>query len=484
MAGERQLTGAEAMADQLIERIVAPDVLAESEEFALEIEERCGVERTGALERGLGGGEAGGEFVEQADGESGGGGFGGGGEFRELFAAAEAAGGGADEVAAAGAGGFDAFAQGDEDGAGLDVDRLDFSGAAEPAFGVEEAAGEIGLVAGGGEGEAERRDFAALFERVFDADFDRFFGAERVSGRMDAATFPTSDRNLLFRHGTLAQAAEQFDGGFDVVDVRELGLVTIVHVLVEGDFAFDGEGAGVADLLQSVDEVGHADGAAAERHFGAEGAGLGGVGPVAILGMDGDDVLADEFESGDGLRGAVEDEVGGVEVEFQVGAIDVLKEVEEGLGRLLAGFEGEDDAVFGGVVADAADEVADGGVVRVGVVFGDEADVAGEDGDAHGGGFVDDFVGAGFALGAGGGGDEADGLFDGGGVGVAFAIVGGENGGDDEAFVGEGLLIDGAEAGEGDGASEAEVAAADAERLDGADHLQRFGIAPEHQANF
>jgi hypothetical protein len=46
------------------------------------------------------------------------------------------------------------------------------------------------------------------------------------------------------------------------------------------------------------------------------------------------------------------------------------------------------------------------------------------------------------------------------------------------------LQVDLAETGQGDGAGEAEVAAADTERLDGADHLQRFGIAPEHQTNF
>ena len=92
----------EVMADEFVEGVVAADVFAECEEFAVVIEESGGVEAAGAVEDGLGGAEEFGEGVDDVggDGEGVGEGMGAGGSQRfDGGFAADAAGGAGVEVA-------------------------------------------------------------------------------------------------------------------------------------------------------------------------------------------------------------------------------------------------------------------------------------------------------------------------------------------------------------------------------------------------
>ncbi len=56
----------------------------------------------------------------------------------------------------------------------------------------------------------------------------------------------------------------------------------------------------------------------------------------------------------DRISAAVEDHVRRVEIDRQVRAVHVDEKVEQGLGRLLSGFERERLFIFRGVIADAA----------------------------------------------------------------------------------------------------------------------------------
>jgi hypothetical protein len=79
------------------------------------------------------------------------------------------------------------------------------------------------------------------------------------------------------------------------------------------------------------------------------------------------------------------------------------------------------------MVGDAANHGLDSDVMFVGLVVGDKADMAGEDGDADGLAEIAEGERAGLADFAGSGGDEADGALDGGDIGIVFAVIGGND---------------------------------------------------------
>ena len=104
------------------------------------------------------------------------------------------------------------------------------------------------------------------------------------------------------------------------------------------DLAFDGQRAGVADLVERAQEVLHADVAFAQRHFGAPLLARP-RGPLGVLAVDAAHVAADFLQGLDRLARAVEDHVGRVEVDEQVVALDVADEPQQRVGRLLAGLQ-------------------------------------------------------------------------------------------------------------------------------------------------
>src|SRR5690606_33810738 len=119
--------------------------------------------------------------------------------------------------------------------------------------------------------------------------------------------------------------------------------------------------------------------------------------------------FAEDVEGVDGVAATVEDEVGGVEVDAEVRQVDVFHGAEEGGGGFLAGLEPEAEAEVVAVAGDLVQGVDDAGVVRVVHVFGDEAGVGGDGGDAEFGGEVGTFLQGGEAFGAPLSGDDADG---------------------------------------------------------------------------
>jgi hypothetical protein len=270
------------------------------------------------------------------------------------------------------------------------------------------------------------------------------------------------------------KGVEEGDGALDVFSPDFGG----------GAFALDDEGAGVADFPKLGDVAGHADTSLPQGFFGAELARAGG--PFAVLDVDGADVALENFHGIDGVRGAVEDHIGGVEVDGEVGLGGVGKEVEEDFGGFLTGFEVEELAVAGAMVADAADHGLDGDVVFVGLVVGDEADVTGEDGDADVAGKVRESEGTGLADLAGGGGDEADGALDGGDVGVVFAVIGGDDSKESEVFGLAGGFPFGGFAFDAVFAGAAELGAVEAEGFEGLDLFEGglVVLSPEDTAEF
>src|SRR5437763_1959355 len=108
--------------------------------------------------------------------------------------------------------------------------------------------------------------------------------------------------------------------------------LNVGQALVTG-LALDAEGAGIADLVQGLQEA-----------LGIDLAGTKGdlLAPIlarffrtsGILHVDVLDELAEGFDGGDGLARTVEDHVGGVEVDGDVGALEVVEEFQQLLGAL------------------------------------------------------------------------------------------------------------------------------------------------------
>ena len=77
----------------------------------------------------------------------------------------------------------------------------------------------------------------------------------------------------------------------------------------------------------------------------------------------------------DGVAGAVQDHVRGIEIDAQVRPVDILEKAEQHGRGLLAGFECEGLVVASSMVANAPDHVADRHVVLILPVFWNKADV-------------------------------------------------------------------------------------------------------------
>ncbi len=151
----------------------------------------------------------------------------------------------------------------------------------------------------------------------------------------------------------------------------------------------------------------------------------------------------EDFEGGNRVAHVVGEEVGGVEVYADVGAVEFLEEKAEGFGGFLSGFEADVDSVGGEGVGDFADPVDEDGEFRVGFGFGEEAGVEGDEREFQIGGDLSDEGGVGAVLFPGFVGNEAAGAADGfeGGVVLAFGF---EHSRDDFDAGGGGVGGDGA----------------------------------------
>ncbi len=156
----------------------------------------------------------------------------------------------------------------------------------------------------------------------------------------------------------------------------------------------------VKDFLE-IDEAG------ADENLFAELVGVGR--PAAVLCVDGMDVRAEDVDGVHGIRFAVEDEVGGVKADAEVGQVDVADGARHGGRGLLAGLHEEVLTIARAVPGNLFDR-GDGFLVkRVVGIFGDEAAVGLHLLDAEELGEIRGLLERVDAGGAGGARDEADG---------------------------------------------------------------------------
>jgi len=177
----------QGMADELVKGVVAADVLVESQDAALVIEETCGMEAAGGVEDILAFPEEGREMVQEGGGD------------REPGicgigdVSLKAIQGGLPAYAAAGAcvgvalgagevGGV-AFGQGDRYGVGRGQDADVLYSCLDDAFRVQPAEGELFVVARGAHGDREAMFLSTACGAVLDADLQRVFDRDRVGSR-------------------------------------------------------------------------------------------------------------------------------------------------------------------------------------------------------------------------------------------------------------------------------------------------------------
>ena len=137
--------------------------------------------------------------------------------------------------------------------------------------------------------------------------------------------------------------------------------------LLVADLALDAQRAAVADLLQRPHERRNVHLALTERHFLAPLARRRR--PVGVLDVDAADVGAEDLHRPQRIALVVQEHVGGVEIHLQVGAFQLVQGAAQQVGALLAGLEGDGDALGLGHGADLAERVEERlavGVVRLG----------------------------------------------------------------------------------------------------------------------
>ena len=119
--------------------------------------------------------------------------------------------------------------------------------------------------------------------------------------------------------------------------------------LLVADFPLDVQRAVEFDIGQSFQKLRNVHFALAQRHFLAPLA-LDRR-PVGVLQVHGADVLAQNLHGPDRVAHVVEQHVGRVEVHLQVRALQVVERQPQQVGRLLARFERQSDALVGGELA-------------------------------------------------------------------------------------------------------------------------------------
>lgn len=141
--------------------------------------------------------------------------------------------------------------------------------------------------------------------------------------------------------------------------------------------SFEDEWACVAFGAELADDAGDVGLSGPERGVGAPLlSGRGGW--DVVLEVDVPDALAEGGDGADGVSGSVCDEVSGVEIDTYGVAAEIVEEAVERLGGFGAGFGQYGDAVVGDGVGESSDAVEQGGVERVGGVFGYGSEVQGQ----------------------------------------------------------------------------------------------------------
>src|SRR5277367_6478258 len=111
------------------------------------------------------------------------------------------------------------------------------------------------------------------------------------------------------------------DSGDDLFEV-DFFVLYVFDLLRAFGFALDGDGSGVAEVVEFGEDLFEVDQAFADEDFFAELHWIGG--PLAVFGVDAADVRADDVDGVDWIGLAVEDEVGGVQTHTQVWLVRVF----------------------------------------------------------------------------------------------------------------------------------------------------------------
>ena len=186
----------------------------------------------------------------------------------------------------------------------------------------------------------------------------------------------------------------------------------------------------------------------------------------------------------DRVASPVQDHVGGVEIDADVGAVDVNQELQQVFGSLLAGFEGDRLAMGRGMVGNLAGDLTDCDVVGIGGIGGHHAHVHPDPRNRKFRGHVTDGQHAGNAFGTEARGDEPDGVLYGGNISVVLAIEGRDGRVEDEAGASDGFaprLHGGIKV---QISWKSELAAAEAERGEFRKRVVGVATGPEHRAGF
>src|SRR5262245_58426814 len=242
-----------------------------------------------------------------------------------------------------------------------------------------------------------------------------------LSGSYNRYRLTARDRSTELSLSDLGlELAQQPDG------MADFGFLT---GWVLGDLTLDGQRAGVAHLFQRSQVVFHPHVAVPQRHFDAPFlAGAGG--PLAILAVDTTDVAADLLQRRNRLAGAIQDHVGRVEVDEQVVAAHVGDELQQPVGRLLAGLQVQALPVAAAVVAYVGGDGHNLAVERVARVVRHEAQVQGNDAHTQEACEIRDLLELVHAGSTGLRRHQADGARDGRDIGIAFSLKAGEHGRD------------------------------------------------------
>ena len=135
-------------------------------------------------------------------------------------------------------------------------------------------------------------------------------------------------------------------------------------------FALDGEHAGVSTTWSLVKTARKSTSSLAHQNLFAQLAGVGW--PEAVFGMDIADIGTEDVDCIDRIGLAVEDEVGHVEADAQVGHGDVADGAQHGDRRLLARFHQECLAIALAVLGNGADSFDGSRIERVSWILGNK----------------------------------------------------------------------------------------------------------------
>lgn len=148
-------------------------------------------------------------------------------------------------------------------------------------------------------------------------------------------------------------------------------LAHIFNLLRPRGFALDGDGAGVAETVQFVEDLEEVDQASADQDLLTEFVGIGR--PSAILGMNAADMRAKDVDRINRIGLSVENQIGRVETNREILHVHIANHARHGRGSLLSSFHKEILSIFTAVLGDRANGLHGLRIERVGGVFGDKA---------------------------------------------------------------------------------------------------------------